>query len=164
MSADASSATLEAEVAPWLSADQQYDWRALVALMMTLPAALDAQLKRDAGVNAFEFHVLASLSAAPNRTLVLSALADLAQGSLSRLSHVVNRLEAKGWALREPCPEDGRFTNAILTEDGYRKLAASAPGHVATVRQLVIDRLSRTQLGQLSAIGHRVLDANLNRD
>lgn len=148
----------------WLDDVEMDAWLQVAGLMVRLPAALDAQLRRDAGLTHFEYQVLAELSDAPGRTLRMSVLAGLANGSLSRLSHVVNRLEAKGWALREPCPEDGRFTNAILTEDGYRKLAASAPGHVATVRQVVIDRLSRTQLGQLSAIGHRVLDANLNRD
>ena len=70
---------------PWLTPEQQREWRALLALLMTLPAAMDAQLKRDAGVNAFEYQLLAALGEAPDRTRVLSDLATLAQGSLSRI-------------------------------------------------------------------------------
>ena len=34
----------------WLSSEQQRDWRALAELLANLPPALDAQLKRDAGI------------------------------------------------------------------------------------------------------------------
>ena len=40
-----------------------------MAMLMTLPTALDAQLKRDAGLNSFEYHVLAALSDAPDHSL-----------------------------------------------------------------------------------------------
>ncbi|MBV9379711.1 MAG: MarR family transcriptional regulator [Streptosporangiaceae bacterium] len=122
------------------------------ALLFRLPAALDAQLQRDAGISHFEYMVLASLSEAGDRTLRMSDLAAMASGSLSRLSHVVSRLEARGWVRREPCPSDGRYTYAILTDAGFRKLAAIAPGHVEAVRALVIDALNARQLRQLGDI------------
>nr|BFE71251.1 hypothetical protein GCM10020092_045520 [Actinoplanes digitatis] len=59
--------------------------------------------------------MLASLSEAPERTRRMSELAALANGSLSRLSHVVKRLEKRGWIERKACPSDGRYTNAVLT-------------------------------------------------
>lgn len=142
----------------WLNEEEMDAWLQVAGFMVKLPAALDAQLQRDAGVTHFEYQVLSGLSEAPDRTLRMSSLAVIANGSLSRLSHVVKRLESKGWVHREPCPEDGRFTNAVLTEEGYRKVVATAPGHVATVRKLVIDPLTNTQLRQLSAIGRRILD------
>ena len=132
---------------PWLSPDQQRDWRALVALLMTLPPSLDAQLKRDAGVNAFEYHVLAGLSGAPDRTLVLSNLAESAQGSLSRLSHAITRLERSGWDERRSCADRvGRRTEARLTDAGLAKLEEIAPGHVREARRLVVDVLTPDQL------------------
>ncbi len=149
MSADAASTAVELDDVPWLSPEEQRDWRALVALMMTLPAALDAQLKRDAGVNAFEFHVLARLSDAPNHALVLSDLATLCQGSLSRLSHAITRLEQAGWVERRACGP-GRRVEARLTDDGWAKLKEIAPGHVREARRLVVDVLTP---GQLAAIG-----------
>ena len=126
--------------------------------MIKLPAALDLQPQRDAGLTHFEYQVLAGLSQAPNRTLRMSTLAMFANGSLSRLSHVVNRLENKGWIYRQPCPQDGRYTNAILTDDGYDKVVDTAPGHVKEVRKLVVDQLTKAQLKQMSAIGRRVLE------
>jgi DNA-binding MarR family transcriptional regulator len=87
----------------------------------------------------------------------MSSLADLVNSSLSRLSHVVRRLEARGLVRREPDPEDGRFTNAILTEKGYETLAAAAPRHVAHVRSLVIDVLSPEQLRRLGRDADRIV-------
>lgn len=110
--------------APWLDAEQLQDWRSLVAMVMLLPPALDAQLKRDAGLNSFEYHVLAGPSGAPGRTLAMSELASLAQGSASRLSHAVSRLEQAGWVARRACPDVGRHTEATLTSAGWRKLSS----------------------------------------
>ena len=44
--------------APWLDDAQLREWKSVMALLTTLPAALDSQLKRDAGLNMFEYHVL----------------------------------------------------------------------------------------------------------
>jgi DNA-binding MarR family transcriptional regulator len=141
----------------WLTGDEQDSWLAFAGLMMKLPAALDAQLQRDAGITHFEYLVLAGLSMAPDRTLRMSELAGFVSGSLSRLSHVVSRLERRGWVRREPCPADGRYTNAVLTPTGWDKVVATAPGHVAAVRHLVVDALSTGQLRQLRDISRQVL-------
>ncbi|WP_409474434.1 MarR family winged helix-turn-helix transcriptional regulator [Streptomyces sp. HC307] len=141
----------------WLTSEEQDAWLSLAAVVVKLPAALDTQLQRDADITFFEYLVLAGLSEAPDRTRRMSDLAVLTNASLSRLSHVVKRLERRGWVRREPCPEDGRSTNAILTEAGWAKTVATAPGHVEVVRQLVIDALTAPQLRHLTGIGHRIL-------
>jgi DNA-binding MarR family transcriptional regulator len=143
----------------WLSDEQQAAWRPFVALMLRLPATLDAQLQKDAGINHFDYLVLSGLSEAPGHTLRMSELAAMASGSLSRLSHVVSRLESKGWVRREPCPGDGRYINAVLTEEGWQKVLATAPGHVAAVRQLLISTLSPDQFTELGEISAQVLAA-----
>jgi DNA-binding MarR family transcriptional regulator len=79
----------------------------------------------------------------------MSELAKLTDASLSRLSHLMKRLESRGLVRREADPVDGRFTNAMMTRAGHRLLVASAPGHVARVRSLVIDALSPAELRQL---------------
>ncbi len=132
-------------------------WLALASLLVKLPAALDAQLQRDAGVSHFEYTVMAMLSQAEGRTLRMSDLAVFANGSLSRLSHVVNRLEKRGWVRRQPCASDGRITLAILTEQGWAKIVQTAPGHVEAVRSLVLDPLTGAQVRQLHEIGRRIL-------
>ena len=128
-----------------------------VALLMShLPSELDAQLMRDSGLTHFEYEVLSRLSEAEHRRLRMSRLAGLAGGSVSRLSHVVKRLEKRGWVERRPCPEDRRSTFAHLTDEGYATVVAAAPGYVENVRALVIDRLTRRQLDELIAIGGRL--------
>jgi DNA-binding MarR family transcriptional regulator len=141
----------------WLTPDQLDGWLALAGVVVRLPAALDNQLQRDAHLSHFEYMVLAQLSEAPGRTLRMSQLAEMANGSLSRLSHVVKRLEQRGWVHREAFPDDGRYTNAVLTDAGWAKVVAAAPGHVDAVRDLVIDALTPAQLAQLRDIGRRIL-------
>ena len=143
----------------WLSDEQQAAWRPFVALLLRLPAVLDAQLQKDAGITQFDYLVLSGLSEAPGRSLRMSELAATASSSLSRLSHVVSRLEAKGWVRREPCPGDGRFINAVLTEEGWRKVVATAPGHVAAVRELLVSTLTSEEFAQLGALSAKVLAA-----
>ena len=143
----------------WLSDEQQAAWRPFVALLLRLPAALDAQLQKDAGITQFDYLVLSGLSETPDLTLRMSELAATANSSLSRLSHVVSRLEAKGWVRREPCPGDGRFINAVLTDEGLQKVIATAPGHVAAVRERLISTLTEEEFAQLGAISAKVLAA-----
>ena len=143
----------------WLDAEEGQAWRALASTLVRLPAALDAQLRRDAGISHFEYQVLALLSEAPSRTLRMSALATQAEGSLPRLSQVVARLEQRGWVRRTPDPADGRYTLAILTDQGWTKVSEAAPGHVHEVRRLVLDPLTRAQSRQLREISQRIMRA-----
>ncbi|PTR32377.1 DNA-binding MarR family transcriptional regulator [Rhodococcus sp. OK519] len=140
----------------WLSGPQQEAWRTLVSLVTRLPAALDTQLQRDSDLSHFEYFVLAVLSEAPDRRLRLSELACQANASLSRLSHVVTRLEKRGWARRETVTGT-RGAFAVLTDDGYDKVAEAAPGHVATVQSLVFEGLDERQVMQLSTLGKALL-------
>jgi DNA-binding MarR family transcriptional regulator len=114
-------------------------------------------MQRDCGLSHFEYLVLASLSEAPGRARRMSALAALANGSLSRLSHVVKRLEGRDWIIRQACREDGRYTNAVLTDAGWEKVVASASGHVEAVRTLILDVLADGELEQLGDIARRIL-------
>jgi DNA-binding MarR family transcriptional regulator len=121
----------------WLTAAEVDSWLSVVRLMTWLPWSIDQHLQRDSNLGMVEYQVLAMLSNRPEWTMRMSALAEVTNASLSRLSHLVKRLEARGLMRREPDPSDGRFTNAILTDEGFRTLADAAPGHVAHVRSLV---------------------------
>jgi DNA-binding MarR family transcriptional regulator len=142
---------------PWLDDTERQAWLRLVAVTELLPAVLDSQLRTQAGLTHFEYFVLAMLSEAPARTLRMTSLAQATNATLPRLSHVVRRLEDRGLVERFPCPEDGRATNARLTDAGWAALAAAAPRHVTTVRSNVLDPLSREQLNQLSEITEALL-------
>jgi DNA-binding MarR family transcriptional regulator len=141
----------------WLTTAELDSWLSVVRLMTWLPWSVDQQLRRDSNLGMVEYQVMARLSLSPEQTMRMSALADLANSSLSRLSHLVKRLEERGFVRREPDPADGRFTNAILTEQGYQTLAEAAPGHVAHVRSLVIDVLSPEQLRRMGLAADRIM-------
>jgi DNA-binding MarR family transcriptional regulator len=141
----------------WLSQEEEAAWRAFAEVMHKLRWALECQLERDSDLSFIEYHALARLSEEPGHTLRMSTLAAVTNASLSRLSHLVTRLEGRGLVRREPDPADGRLTNAILTDKGYEKLLASAPGHVETVRDLVIDAFSPAELQQLRDASERVV-------
>ncbi len=143
----------------WLDAEDRAAWLSLMSLLIKLPAALDAQLQRDAGLSHFEYSVLAALSEVPDGSLRMSVLAAHADGSLPRLSQVVARLERRGLVRRTPDPEDGRYTLAVLTGAGRDTVVAAAPGHVETVRNLVFDPLTKPKTRQLRDICLRILAA-----
>ena len=123
----------------WLTPAQLEAWQALTLLLARLPTALEAQLQRDSQLSYIEYYALAALSEQSDRTMRMSELAVLTNAELSRLSHLITRLQKRGYVRREPDPDDGRYTNAVLTDAGYDLVVAAAPGHVAAVRELVID-------------------------
>jgi DNA-binding MarR family transcriptional regulator len=140
----------------WLTPSELESWLSVVRLLTWLPWSIDQQLQRDSKLGIVEYQVLAMLSDRRERTMRMSSLAEVTNASLSRLSHLVKRLEGRGLVRRQPDPTDGRFTNAILTEKGFKVLAEAAPGHVAHVRSLVIDVLSPEQLRRLGRDAARI--------
>jgi DNA-binding MarR family transcriptional regulator len=143
----------------WLNEDDRETWVRFVSMLWWLPTAIDDQLQRESGLSHFEYSILAALSAADAATLRMSELAIYANGSLSRLSRGVARLEGRGWVTRKPDPTDGRYTLATLTDNGRAVLVEAAPGHVEAVNRLVFDVLTKTQARQLGIIAGRILNA-----
>ena len=140
----------------WLDPDELRTWFVFGTMFTWLPDVLDAQLQRDAGISLFEYQVMSMLSMSPQRSRRMSEVAALANGSLPRLSRAVDRLDKRGWVTRRPDPESGRYTLAVLTHAGWDKVAATAPGHVAEVRRVVFDPLTKAQVRQLRDIATRI--------
>jgi DNA-binding MarR family transcriptional regulator len=132
-------------------------WVTLVGVLQRVPAAMDGALRRRVGLSHFEYLAMSALSEAAERTLPMSELAVLSNGSLSRLSHVVARLEQRGWITRCVSAANGRITNATLTDAGYEVVVRAAPVHLDLAREFVVDALSPAQLGELSAISRQIL-------
>lgn len=139
-----------------LTGEDLETWASLATVLEWLPAALDAQLLRDAGLTHFEYGVMYALANAPDATLRMSVLAGYANSTLSRLSRAASRLEKRGWMRRVPDPADGRYTLAILTEQGTEKFGQASPGHVETVTRLVLEPLTSAQSRQLREISRRI--------
>jgi DNA-binding MarR family transcriptional regulator len=142
----------------WLDAQEQQIWEQLSTMILRLQPVLNAQLQREFGISHFEYLMMARLSEAPGSKLRMSVLATITGSSLPRLSQAVGRLEKRGWMSRQPDTEDSRYTLAVLTRAGFRRLQEVAPSHVGAVREFVFDRLTRAQARQLGAISQRILD------
>ncbi|RLP77761.1 MarR family transcriptional regulator [Mycetocola tolaasinivorans] len=137
------------ETPRWLNETELALWMRLQVVSEYLPASIDAQLRADAGLTRYEYHVLAMLSEAEGRSLPMSTLAFVTNGSLSRLSHAARRLEQEGWIERTRVPADRRAMIATLTDSGWEKIVRSAPGHVEHVRSEVFDHLTAEQVAAL---------------
>ena len=142
----------------WLDEDEQRAWRRLTGVMLKLSPALDSQLQRDSELTHFGYLCLAMLSESEDRMLPMSRLAAITNSSLSRLSHVVTKLESRGLVRRTPSPESRRVTLVNLTEEGWKVLEAAAPGHVETVRELIFDGLSPVDVAALERVAGHIVE------
>lgn len=145
----------------WLDEEQTAAWVAFAAMMAALPAALDAQLRRDSRMSLVDYQVLSWVSMSPGRATRMTVLAEMATVSQSHLSRVAARLERRGWLRRIPDPDDGRGTLAGLTETGWDAVVDAAPGHVAEVQRLVFAHLSTDRTRHLEEVSRAVLRAAL---
>lgn len=141
----------------WLNDQELEAWLKLAGVMLKLGPTLDSQLLRDSDMTHFDYLCLAMLSERDDRTLRMSELAGQVNASLSRLSHVITKLEGRGWVCRQPSPESKRVTLVRLTDEGWNVLVKAAPGHVETVRDLVFEDLAPDDVRALKRVaGHIV--------
>lgn len=142
-----------------LTAQEADTWARMWACHMQLPAALEAQLKRDAGVTYFEFLAMLKISESSNASRRMTDLSGATTMSLSHLSRVVTRLEKKGFIARIPDPNDGRATFAALTPAGQRTVSAGYPGYVSELRRIFFDNLTEDELAMFSTALARINSA-----
>lgn len=134
--------------AQWLSDEEQKIWRSYLFATAHVNHVIDADLRKD-GLDIAEYNILVNLSEAPEHKLRMSQLADDVVHSRSRLTHTVSRLEQRGLVVREACQDDGRGILARLTPAGLEKLDETAPNHVATVRRVLVDTMSKDEFRAL---------------
>ncbi|MGG8406925.1 MarR family winged helix-turn-helix transcriptional regulator [Streptomyces sp. 12297] len=130
----------------WLDESEMRAWKAFLAAGALLNRRLDQQLREDSGLSHAQYEILVRLSAVPDGELRMTELADALINSKSGLTYQVGQLEKAGLVRRRSCPSDVRGVYAVLTEAGRELLERAAPGHVGTVRELLIDVLTPEQL------------------
>lgn len=141
----------------WLSTEERAAWLALLSTTTLLPGALEAPLQQAAKLSLFDYNVLAMLSEEESATLPMSELAARTSASLSRLSHVVKKLQARGFVERAVHAQDARVTATTLTEGGMSLIRELAPLHMETVRALVFDQLDAADVADLARIGRKLM-------
>ncbi len=133
----------------WLTDEEQRAWRAYIRLAQLLMRQLDRDL-HPFGLSMHDYEILVELSEAPHHRMRMTELADRTAQSRSRLSHQVNRMEARDLVSREDCEGDKRGTFAVLTQHGAATISRVAPHHVASVRRHFIDQLGSDELTALT--------------
>lgn len=144
---------------PPLTADEERAWRALVRLMVVLPRAIDDDLRRRAAIALTPYVALMNLSEQPGWRLRMAELAERVAISPSRMTRVVDALEADGLVTREEDPGDLRISYAELTDAGLERLREAWPAHLAGARRLVIDHIAPSELRELTRMLRRLIDA-----
>jgi DNA-binding MarR family transcriptional regulator len=135
----------------WLDADELAAWEGFLAVSAMLNRRVEQQLKEDAGLSHQQYEVLARLSVAPDGQLRMTDLAGVALTSKSGLTYQVAQLEKAGLVRRGSCPSDERGVVATLTDAGWKKLRATAPGHAGLVRDLFRDGMTDKQFAGFAA-------------
>ena len=143
----------------WLNEREERAWRALQFMQMRLDAELARQLAADSGLSYPDYLVLVALTDRPDGRMRLFELAGVLGWEKSRLSHHVRRMTERGLVTKEPCNSDRRGAHVVVTRRGRAEIKAAAPGHLATVRRLFIDRVTPTQLAVIGDVGEAVLAA-----
>jgi DNA-binding MarR family transcriptional regulator len=134
----------------WLSVEEMRAWQAFLAAGALLDRRLDQRLRQDAGLSHPQYEILVRLAAAPHGELRMSDLAGALYTSKSGLTYQITQLEKAGLVRRGATPGDVRGVVAALTGAGRQRLARAAPGHVAAVRELLIDVLTGDQLAAVA--------------
>ena len=141
----------------WLSASDQRTWRQWLRLNALLPAVLHRELQAEAGLSLPDFEVLVQLTDTPEGRVRVSELARGLHWERSRASHHLTRMERRGLIRREECADDGRGAWVLLTAEGRVAIETAAPSHVATVRRLVFEALTREEIDALAAVIDKIL-------
>ncbi len=137
---------------------QSDTWLQLIAISELLPAALDAQLRRESQLTHFEFAVLSLVQLSAQGALSPSDIAEALNATLPRLSHVLARLEQRGLISRSVAPQDRRGVEVRLTTSGRRVVVRATPGHIATAKALAVGLFSDDELEVLSGFLRRITD------
>ncbi|HEV7707881.1 MAG TPA: MarR family transcriptional regulator [Asanoa sp.] len=139
-----------------LSPAEMAAWRAVIEGSQRLLTQLEDDLRETSELSFADYHVLVLLSEAPRQRLRMGELANKLIFSPSRLTYHVGTMEKRGLVARQPCPEDRRGSEAVLTDAGLRALREAAPHHLRSVRQHFVDALDDTELTELNKIFTRL--------
>ena len=141
----------------WLDPREDRAWRAFMHARHQLNAHLNQQLLQDSGLSEADYEILAVLSEHPAGQMPAQELGAVVHWEKSRLSHQVQRMQARGLVVREPNPADGRSAIVCLLPAGRRAIEDAAPKHVHNVRRHFMDLFTPAELDTFAGLNERVL-------
>ena len=139
-----------------LNAVELRAWRAVIDGSWHLQTRLDDELRAGTGLSMADYHVLVLLSEVPQRRLRMGEIANRLVFSPSRLTYQISAMEKRGLVRRQPCPDDRRGSEAVLTDEGLEALRDAARGHLIAVRRYLVDDLDETETEVLTRVFTRL--------
>jgi DNA-binding MarR family transcriptional regulator len=134
-----------AKVEP-LSSSEEALWRAVMRITRVLPRHLDTDLMQSAGLTASEYSTLMILSESPKRELRMSDLANATGLSASRMTRLVDSLQARGFVTKTVSSSDARGNVARLSSAGMAKLKSAWLAHLRSVRHRFFESLDAREV------------------
>jgi DNA-binding MarR family transcriptional regulator len=131
-------------------------WSALTAAHARTAGALSAALARHCGLTINDFEILLQLDHEPGPGLRLSELNAVVRLTQPALSRAVARLADRGCLSRAGAPQDRRGVIIAITSAGRDLLRAAVPVHAATLREVLLDRLTPAEQDALAQTLSRV--------
>jgi len=162
MAIDGTKETREAcdKVLGGMSADKRAAWIGFLQTHAAITKALDADLIANVGIPLSAFEVLFGIANSDEGYLRMSAVAEQAMLSPSRVSRLVTELERRGLLERRSCPNDSRVVYAEITDEGRTLLAEMQALHSEGIERRFFSALSEEQISQLGELWPRVLRAS----
>jgi DNA-binding MarR family transcriptional regulator len=131
-------------------------WRAFLRAHARVVRELERELVADQDLALADYDVLVQLSAAKDRRLRMSELADRLLLSRSGATRLVDRLVADGLVERVSCESDRRGQWASLTDAGYERLKRASPTHLRGIASHFLDRLTADEVVTLEPVLSRI--------
>lgn len=125
-------------------------WEGMLELARVLRRAAEVLLEERHELGISMLGILGRLLRAPDATLRQTDLADAMGLSLSRVSRLIDALEARGLVARRPCPADARAVNVELTRAGRARATAAQDTVHAFVSERFMDPLTDEEIAVLA--------------
>ncbi|MFG1790889.1 MarR family winged helix-turn-helix transcriptional regulator [Nocardia sp. NPDC049149] len=128
---------------------------AVIGRVQRLSRLFEQELKQffsQFGMEFWEFDVLATLRrSGGDEGLTAGALIKVAMVTSGAITNRIDRLVAKNWVERLPCPEDRRVIRVRLTPEGRKTIDDILPKHMDNEQRIlaVLDLPAREQLAGL---------------
>src|SRR5690349_3975802 len=121
-------------------------WIGLLETHKQLTRALEVELEAEFGLSLSAVEAPGRLAAAEGRNLRLSVLAGECGLSMSRISRIVDTLEARELVERRSSAADARAVEAHLLPPGLELVRKAQSSHFESVQQRFFDQLSPSEI------------------
>lgn len=133
-----------------MNPEEMAAWRSFIETSGDLLRAIEKDLE-PFGLDRGDYQLLAMLSEAPDRRLRMCELADSLRLTRGGLTRRMDGVLKKKLVTRVQSTDDRRVAFAQMTPKGMELLRKVAPIHLRSVRELMIDLLSPTEVRAIAS-------------